>query len=66
MPMLVLIRFAAAAATWLLSRSLNMPAPVVRDTGIFVFVQVQTFENKVGRALCPIRLRHRLRSLLQR
>ncbi|MDI1262691.1 MAG: hypothetical protein PS018_05485 [bacterium] len=66
MPMLVLIRSAAATATWLLSRSLNMPEPVVHDTGIFVFVQVQTFENKVGKALCPMRLLRRFRSLLQR
>ena len=53
-------------ATWLLARSLNMPEPVVHDTGVFVFVQVQTIENRVFAALCPTRLMRRLRSLLQR
>ena len=73
MLMLALFRFAAAAIPWmlnlatrLLARSLNMPEPVVHDTGVFVFVQVQTIENRVGKALCPMRLMRRLRSLLQR
>ena len=51
-------------ATWLLARSLNMPEPVVHDTGVFVFAQVQTIENRVGKALCPMRLMRQLRSLL--
>ena len=70
MLMLALFRFAAAAipwtlnlATWLLARSLNMPEPAVHDTGVFVFAQVQTIENRVGKALCLMR---QLRSLLQR
>jgi hypothetical protein len=73
MLMLTLFRFAAAAipwtldlATWLVARSLNMPEPVVHDTGAFLFAQVQTIENRVGRALCPKRLVRRLRSLLPR
>jgi hypothetical protein len=53
-------------ATWILARSLNMPQPLVHDTGVFVFVQVQTIENRVGKALSPMRLVRRLRSLLQR
>ncbi|KRQ99574.1 hypothetical protein [Bradyrhizobium valentinum] len=53
-------------ATWLLARSLNMPQPLVHDTTVFVFVQVQTIENRVGKALCPTRLVRQLRSLLQR
>ena len=53
-------------ATWLLARSLNMPQPLVHDTGVFVFVQVQTIENRVGKALSPKRLVRQLRSLLQR
>jgi hypothetical protein len=72
MLMLALFRFAAAAipwmlnlATWLLARSLNMPEPVVHDTGAFVFAQVQTIENRVGKTLCPMRLLRQLRSLLQ-
>jgi hypothetical protein len=73
MLMLSLFRLVAAMipwvvnlATWLLARSLNMPEPVVHDTGVFVFVQVQTIENRVGKALSPMRLVRRLRSLLQR
>jgi hypothetical protein len=73
MLMLTLFRFAAVMirwtlnlATWLLARSLNMPEPVVHDTGVFVFVQVQTIENRVFRTLSPKRLVRQLRSLLQR
>ena len=73
MLMLSLFRFVAAAipwtlnlTTWLLARSLNMPQLLVHDTGVFVFVQVQTIENRVGKALCPMRLMRQLRSLLQR
>ena len=73
MLMLSLFRFAATMirwslnlATWLLARSLNMPQPLVHDTGVFVFVQVQTIENRVGKALRPMRLMRQLRSLLQR
>ena len=73
MLMLMLFRLAATAipfviklATWLLARSLNMPQPLVHDTGVFVFVQVQTIENRIGKALCPVRLMRQLRSLLQR
>jgi hypothetical protein len=73
MLMLSLFQFAAAMvrwslnlATWLVARSLNMPEPVVHDTGVFVFVQVQTIETRIAKALCPMRLVRRLRSLLQR
>jgi hypothetical protein len=73
MLMLSLFRFVAATipwmvnlVTWLVARSLNMPEPVVHDTGVFVFAQVQTIENRVGKALCPMRLMRQLRSLLQR
>jgi len=73
MLMLSLFRLVAAAipwtlnlAIWWLARSLNMPQPLVHDTGVFVFVQVQTIESRVGKALCPTRLLRRLRSLLQR
>ena len=40
----------------------NMPEPLLHDTGIFVVAQVQTFENRVGRALCPRQLWRQLRS----
>ncbi|WFU14939.1 hypothetical protein [Bradyrhizobium sp. CB3481] len=73
MLMLMLFRLAATAipvvinlATRVVARSLNMPEPLVHDTGVFVFVQVQTIENRIGKALCPVRLMRRLRSLLQR
>jgi len=73
MLMLSLFRFAAtmvrwslSLATWLMARSLNMPEPLVHDAGVFVFVQVQTIENRIGKALCPTRLVRQLRSLLQR
>ncbi len=72
MLMLTLFRFVAAMIPWTLNlatcvaRSLNMPEPVVHDTGVFVFVQVQTIESRVGKALCPMRLMRQFRSLLQR
>ena len=47
----------------LVARALNMPAPLVHDTGLFVFAQVQAVETSVGRTLCPVRLWRRLRSL---
>jgi len=49
-------------ATWLVARSLNMPQPLVHDTGLFVVAQVTAAEMKVGKALCPLRLLRRLRS----
>jgi hypothetical protein len=73
MLMLSLFRFVAAMirwtlnlATWLVARSLNMPQPLVHDAGVFVFAQVQTIENRIGKALWPMRLMRQLRSLLQR
>ena len=45
-----------------LARSLNMPEPLVHDTGVFVVAQVVTIENRVGRALCPKRLLRQVRS----
>ena len=50
-------------ATWLLARGINMPEPVVHATSLFVFVQVQAFENGFLRALCPKRLLRRLLTL---
>ena len=64
--------FAAGMLTWLLNlatrllaRSLNMPEPLVRTTGVFVFAQVQAVESSLGRTLCPIRLLRLLRSWLR-
>jgi hypothetical protein len=50
-------------ATWLVARSLNMPEPLVHAAGLFVFVQVQAFENSFLKALCPKRLMRRLFAL---
>jgi hypothetical protein len=67
MLMLSLIRPLAAMgawlATWLVARSLNMPEPLVHDTGLFVSVQVKAIESRVGKALCPFRLLRQLRPL---
>ena len=52
--------------SWILARSLNLPEPLVHDTGIFVFTQVQAVENRVGKTLCPIRFLRQLRSWLRR
>jgi hypothetical protein len=72
MLMLSLVRTLAVAipwmlnlAIWLLARSLQLPEPVVHDTGAFVFARVQAVENRFGKALCPKRLARQLRSLLQ-
>jgi hypothetical protein len=62
MLMLSLVRILHNLAVWALARSLNMPEPVVHDAGVFVFVQVQSFENRVGRALCQRQLWRQLRS----
>lgn len=57
-----MLRLGTRFGIWALARSLCMPEPVVHDAGIFVFAQLQSFENKVGRSLCPIRLLRRLRA----
>jgi hypothetical protein len=49
-------------ATRMLARALNMPEPLVHDTGVFVFVHVQAVENSVGKTLCPKRLKRQLRN----
>ena len=51
-------------ATRLLARILNMPEPLVHNTGVFVFAHVQAVENSVGKTLCPIRLLRQLRHRL--
>ena len=62
MLMLSLARALHNLAIWALARSLNMPEPLVHDTGAFVVAQVQTIENRIGKALCPMRLFRQLRS----
>jgi len=62
MLMLSLVRILHNLVVWALARFLNMPETLVHDTGVFVFVQVQTFENRIGRALCPKQLWRQFRS----
>jgi hypothetical protein len=38
-------------ATRLVARVLNMPEPLVHNTGVFVFVHVQAVETIIGRRL---------------
>ena len=52
-------------ATRMLARSLNMPEPLVHNTGVFVFAHVQAVENSVSKTLCPKRLRRQLRNWRQ-
>jgi hypothetical protein len=58
-PLAAITAWAFDLATRMLAYSLNMPAPLVHGTGVFVFAQVQAVENSVGKSLCPIRLLRR-------
>lgn len=69
MLMLALVRSVSGLMPWLLNLatrllacSLQLPEPVVQDTGAFMFAQVQAVENSIGKALCPVRLLRQLRS----
>ena len=53
-------------ATRMLACSLNMPEPLVHNTGVFVFAHVQAVETSVGRTLCPVRLLRQLRTWRRR
>ncbi len=46
-----LIPWMLTLATRLVARTLNMPEPLVHNTGVFVFVHVQAVETSVGRRL---------------
>ena len=59
---LALVRTLHNLAIWALARSLNMPEPLVHDTGVFMVAKAQTIESRVGKALCPVRLLRQLRS----
>jgi hypothetical protein len=52
-------------ATRMLACALNMPEPLVQNTGVFVFAHVQAVENSIGKTLCPIRMLRRLQFLLR-
>jgi hypothetical protein len=49
-------------ATRALACSLNMPEPLVHNTGVFVFAHVQAVESRAAETFCPIRLLRRLLS----
>jgi hypothetical protein len=51
--------------TRLLAGTLNMPEPLLHDTGLFVFARVQEVETSLGKNLCPIRLWRQFRHLLR-
>jgi hypothetical protein len=53
-------------ATRVLACMLNMPEPLLHNTGAFVFAQVQAVENSVGKTLHPIRLLRRVRSRVRK
>jgi len=52
-------------AARMLACSLNMPAPLLHNTGVFVFAQVQAVETKAAKRLCPIRLLRQFQSWLR-
>jgi hypothetical protein len=50
----------AEASAWmhdlairLLAHTLNMPAPLVHTTGVYVVAQVQAAEHRAAKTLCP-------------
>lgn len=61
-----LVEWLLRLATSLLARALDMPAPLVHSTGIFVFAQVQAVESSVGRTLCLTHLARQLLALFRR
>jgi hypothetical protein len=52
-------------AARMLACSLNMPAPLLHNTGVFVFAHVQAVETKAAKRLCPIRLLRQFQSWLR-
>jgi hypothetical protein len=52
-------------ATRMLAYALNMPEPLLQNTGAFVFARVQAAENSIGKTLCPFRLLRRFQILIQ-
>ena len=60
-----MIRWLLNLATRMLACSLNMPEPLVHNTGVFVFAHVQAVENSIGKTLCPTRLLRQLQFLLR-
>lgn len=49
----------AKLAKRLLAQSLNMPEPLLHDTGVFVFAHVAAAEDRALKTLCPFTLLRR-------
>jgi hypothetical protein len=60
-----IVQWMLRLATRMLARMLNMPEPLVHNTGVFVFAHVAAVESRVGKTLCPARLLRQLRSWLR-
>ena len=60
------IQWLSNLATRILARILDMPEPLLQNTGVFVFAHVQAVETSVGRTLCPARLLRQFRTWLRR
>ena len=50
------LAWVAKLAKRLLAQSLNMPEPLLHDTGVFVFAHVQAAEDRALKTLCPFTL----------
>ena len=50
------LAWVAKLAKRLLAQSLNMPEPLLHDTGVFVFAHVQAVEDRALKTLCPFTL----------
>jgi hypothetical protein len=60
-----IVQWMLRLATRMLARMLNMPEPLVHNTGVFVFAHVAAVESRVGKTLCPVRLLRQLRSWIR-
>jgi serine/threonine-protein kinase RIO1 len=49
----------------MLASSLNVPEPLVHNTGVFVYARVQAAEHRAAKTLCPVRLKRLLKALFR-
>ena len=52
-------------ATRMLENSLNVPVPLVHNTGVFVYARVQAAEHRAAKTLCPVRVKRWLKALFR-
>jgi hypothetical protein len=52
-------------ASRMLASSLNMPEPLVHNTGMFVYARVQAAEHRAAKTLSPVRLKRLLKALFR-